>query len=148
MESESGDGAGDSAPLAGGDADQSQGGASEGNPGQGAPGQDSANGDGIGTQRGNEPLGERGSMITRGHAREAQVKDGAGPTRSQVIQSAAQRGFAHTNYQNVFTDYQAVVEESLDGSAVPPGRRYIVRRYFQLIRPQSARAPQSPPPKR
>ena len=48
----------------------------------------------------------------------------------------AQRGFAHTNYQSVFTDYQAVVEESLDGAAVPPGRRYIVRRYFQLIRPR------------
>jgi hypothetical protein len=148
MESEAGDGAGDSAPLASGEADQSQGAPSEGNPGQGAPGQDSANGDGIGNQRGNEPLGERGSMVTRGHAREAQVKDGAGPTRSQVIQAAAQRGFAHTSYQNVFTDYQSVVEESLDGSAVPPGRRYIVRRYFQLIRPQSARAPQSPAPKR
>jgi len=148
MESESADGAGDSAPLASGDADQSQGAAGEGTPGQGAPGQDSANGDGIGNQRGNEALGERGSMITRGRAREAQVKDGAGPTRSQVIQAAAQRGFAHTSYQNVFTDYQAVVEESLDGSAVPPGRRYIVRRYFQLIRPQSAHAPQSPAPKR
>jgi hypothetical protein len=150
MESEAGEGAGEGAPLASGEAEQSQGAAAEGNPGQGAPGQDSANGDGIGNQRGNQPLGERGSMVTRGHAREAQVKDGAGPTRSQVIQAAAQRGFAHTSYQNVFTDYQSVVEESLDGSAVPPGRRYIVRRYFQLIRPQSARAPQSssPAPKR
>jgi hypothetical protein len=145
MESEGGDsdGAGDSAALASGDSDSSEGAPSDGNSGQGSPGQDSANGEGIGTQRGNDPLGERGSMITRGHAREAAVKDGAGPTRSQVIQSAAQRGFAHTGYQNVFTDYQAVVEESLDGAAVPPGRRYIVRRYFQLIRPQSARAPQS-----
>jgi len=149
MESEGGesDGAGDSAPFSA-DSDRSEGAPGDGNPGQGSPGQDSANGDGIGTQRGNDPLGERGAMITRGRAREAQVKDGAGPTRSQVIQSAAQRGFAHTGYQNVFTDYQAVVEESLDGSAVPPGRRYIVRRYFQLIRPQSARAPQSPAPKR
>jgi len=148
MESEAGEGAGDSTPLASGDSGSSQGAASEGSPGQGAPGQDSANGDGIGNQRGNEPLGERGSMITRGHAHEAQVQDGAGPSRSQVIQAAAQRGFAHTNYQSVFTDYQAVVEESLDGAAVPPGRRYIVRRYFQLIRPQSAQAPQSPAPKR
>ncbi len=143
-----GDGDGDSAPIASGDSDRSEGAPGDGNPGQGSPGQDSANGDGIGNQRGNEPLGERGSMITRGRAHEAEVKDGAGPTRSQVIQSAAKRGFAHGGYQNVFTDYKAVVEESLDGSAVPPGRRYIVRRYFQLIRPQSARAPQSPAPKR
>lgn len=150
METEAGDGDGDgdSAPFASGEGDSAEGAPGDGNPGQGSSGQDSANGDGIGTQRGNEPLGERGSMITRGRAREAAVKDGAGPTRSQVIQSAAQRGFAHTGYQNVFTDYQAVVEESLDGSAVPPGRRYIVRRYFQLIRPQSGRAPQSSAPKR
>ena len=136
-----GDTAGESAPSAGG----SEGSPSEAsaNAGQGADGQDSANGDGIGNQRGNDPLGARGPMTTRGRAHEAAVKNGAGPTRSQVIQSAAKRGFAHTNYQSVFTDYQAVVEESLDGSAVPPGRRYIVRRYFQLIRPQSTRAPQS-----
>jgi len=39
----------------------------------------------------------------------------------------------------VYADYQSAVEDSLDTSAVPPGRRYIVRRYFQLIRPQSPR---------
>jgi hypothetical protein len=95
---------------------------------------------GIGSQNGDDPLGARGALTTRGHTREAAVKDGAGPTRSEVIQSAARRGFAHTTYQGVYTDYQAVVEESLDGSTVPPGRRYIVRRYFQLIRPQSPRS--------
>jgi len=30
-------------------------------------------------------------------------------------------------------------EEALDGTAVPPGKRYVVRRYFQLIRPRGAR---------
>ena len=79
-------------------------------------------------------------MTTRGRAREAQVRNGAGPTRAQVIQSAARRGFAQTPYQNIYTDYQAAVEESLDAGAVPPGRRYVVRRYFQLIRPQTNRA--------
>ena len=100
-----------------------------------------ANGSGIGSQKGADPLGKRGAMTTRGRAREAQVRNGAGPTRSQVIQSAARRGFAHASYQGVYTDYQAAVEESLDASAVPPGRRYVVKRYFQLIRPQSPRAP-------
>jgi hypothetical protein len=111
--------------------------ASDGQKGDGEGG----TGDGIGSQKGADPLGERGAMTTRGHAREAQVRNGAGPTRSQVIQSAARRGFAHATYQGVYTDYQAAVEESLDASAVPPGRRYIVKRYFQLIRPQSSRAP-------
>ena len=39
-----------------------------------------------------------------------------------------------------FEDYQPVVEESLATDAVPEGRRYVVRRYFQLIRPR-ARTP-------
>jgi hypothetical protein len=95
-------------------------------------------GDGVGNQAGGDPLGAAGDRVTaRGRAREAQVRNAAGPNRSQVIQSAAQRGFAHSTYQGVFNDYQAAVEESLDASAVPPGRRYIVRRYFQLIRPQA-----------
>jgi hypothetical protein len=54
-----------------------------------------------------------------------------------VIEAAAQRGFAHGGYDRVFSDYQAVVEESLEAGAVPEGRRYMVRRYFQLIRPRS-----------
>ena len=29
-----------------------------------------------------------------------------------------------------------MVEETLDTTAVPPARRYLVRRYFQLIRPR------------
>jgi hypothetical protein len=105
---------------------------------QAGAGQAANSGDGIGNQKGDAPLGERGALTTRGHAREAQVRDGAGPTRAQVIQSAARRGFAHAPYQRIYGDYQAAVEESLDASAVPPGRRYIVRRYFQLIRPQSS----------
>jgi len=37
----------------------------------------------------------------------------------------------------------SVVEESLESGAVPEGRRYVVRRYFQLIRPRfdAKRAP-------
>ena len=60
----------------------------------------------------------------------------AGPSRSQVIAGAASRGFASKDYRRVFTDYAGVIEESLDSTAVPPGRRYLVRRYFQLIRPR------------
>ncbi len=137
-----GDGAGNGAPDDPGQPGTASngGGADQRAAGQGPAGEPGGNGDGIGNQKGDDPLGERGAMTTRGRTREAAVKDGAGPTRSEVIQSAARRGFAHTTYQGVYTDYQAVVEESLDGSAVPPGRRYIVRRYFQLIRPQSPRS--------
>jgi len=125
-----GDGDGAGAARAGGD---DSGGDPTATGDQGGPGQ------GIGNQQGGPPLGERGSLETRGHAHEAKVQNGAGPTRAQVIQSAAQRGFARTPYRDVYSDYQAAVEESMDSSAVPPGRRFIVRRYFQLIRPQSPR---------
>jgi hypothetical protein len=114
----------------------------EGKNGQDQPG---ANGQGIGNQAGGDPLGKRDGQTTRGREREAPVKSGAGPTRAQVIEAAAARGFARGGYQSVFQDYQAVVEESLDASAVPPGRRYVVRRYFQLIRPRSTAAPSTSP---
>ena len=54
-----------------------------------------------------------------------------------MIEAGARRGFARTEYHQVFDDYSAVVEETLDTTAVPPARRYLVRRYFELIRPRT-----------
>jgi hypothetical protein len=104
----------------------------------GGNGDGNGQGDGIGNQPGGNALGAAGQQgRARGQEREARLRGGAGPTRSQVIEAAAQRGFAHGAYDRVFTDYQAVVEEALEAGAVPEGRRYVVRRYFQLIRPRS-----------
>jgi hypothetical protein len=102
-----------------------------------------APGQGYGHDNGGDPLGRGAAPPTRGHAREAHVRDGAGPTRSEVIEASARRGFAARDYVRVFDDYEPVVEESLAASAVPEGRRYVVRRYFQLIRPRAA-APGAP----
>jgi hypothetical protein len=140
-ESAEGDDALGDDPAGGGEGVAQAGGGEEASSEHAATGEPGSAGEGVGSQKGDAPLGERGDMTTRGRAREAQVRDGAGPSRSQVIQSAARRGFARAPYQSIYADYQAAVEESLDASAVPPGRRYIVRRYFQLIRPQSSRAP-------
>jgi hypothetical protein len=97
-----------------------------------------AQGQGAGHEPGGDPLGAGSTPPTRGREREARVRSGAGPTRSEVIESAARRGFASSDYVRVFSDYQPVVEESLAAAAVPEGRRYVVRRYFQLIRPRAA----------
>ena len=51
---------------------------------------------------------------------------------------AADRGFAQHGYARVFADYQAAVEDAMATTAVPEGRRYVVRRYFDLIRPRTA----------
>ncbi|HVW24817.1 MAG TPA: hypothetical protein VHC69_05575 [Polyangiaceae bacterium] len=61
---------------------------------------------------------------------------GQGAASSQVIYGAAERGFVGRGYKKVFTDYQTVAEESLSKDEIPPGYRFYVRRYFQLIRPR------------
>jgi hypothetical protein len=65
-----------------------------------------------------------------------------GPTRSEVILDAADRGFATTSYRNVYTEYRSHAEEVLERDEIPPGYRFYVERYFQLIRPR--RAEESP----
>jgi hypothetical protein len=94
-------------------------------------------GEGIGTEPGGPPLGRRDSSPNGGRATEARVADGAGPSRAEVIGVAAGRGFAGKSYARVFADYQTAVEDALGATAVPEGKRYIVRRYFDLIRPRS-----------
>ena len=94
-------------------------------------------GDGIGTGPGGPALGRRDTAANGGHATEARVANGAGPSRAEVIGVAAGRGFAGRSYAQVFADYQAAVEDALGATAVPEGKRYIVRRYFDLIRPRS-----------
>jgi hypothetical protein len=114
----------------------------------GAEAQAQGQGAGIGQQPGGDPLGPGAASPTRGREREAHLRGGAGPTRSEVIEAAAQRGFASGGYGRVFGDYQAVVEESLTSGAVPEGKRYLVRRYFQLIRPRTAPPARADAPRR
>jgi hypothetical protein len=94
-------------------------------------------GDGAGKQAGGAPLGRGALPPTRGHESEVRVRGSAGPNRSEVIAASARQGFAERDYARVFDDYQPVVEESLASGAVPEGRRFVVRRYFQLIRPRA-----------
>ena len=73
----------------------------------------------------------------RGRETEAHVASGAGPNRAEVIGGAASRGFAQHGYAGTFREYEAAVEDALTATAVPEGRRYVVRRYFDLIRPRT-----------
>ena len=61
-----------------------------------------------------------------------------GPARSEVIEAAAERGFASGHYAKVYREYHTVAEESLSKEEIPGGYRFYVRRYFQLIRPREA----------
>jgi hypothetical protein len=61
---------------------------------------------------------------------------GPGPSRSQVIRSAAQSGFVSAPYRKVYRDYRAHEEAWLERDDVPAGYRFHVRRYFELVRPR------------
>ncbi|MDB4986482.1 MAG: hypothetical protein JWN04_1660 [Myxococcaceae bacterium] len=61
---------------------------------------------------------------------------GAGPTRSQIIRSAAGAGFAAARYRKVYGDYREHAEVVLERDQVPAGYRFHVRRYFELVRPR------------
>lgn len=63
-------------------------------------------------------------------------KEGAGPTRSETILGAAERGFSSTPYRKVYGDYTAVSERAMTQQRVPPGYRFYVKRYFQMIKPR------------
>jgi len=62
-----------------------------------------------------------------------------GPSRSEVILGAADRGFVSEDYERVYVDYERHAEEVLEQDQVPGGYRFYVRRYFQLIRPREER---------
>jgi hypothetical protein len=74
-----------------------------------------------------------------GHTRLVSVRgqqSGSGPTRSQVIRTAAQEGFTTAAYRRVHQEYWDHARSVIHAGDVPPGYRSYVRRYFQLIRPR------------
>jgi hypothetical protein len=71
---------------------------------------------------------------------------GQGGSRSEVIQAAAERGFATHRYEQVYRDYKTVAEEALEKDEIPGGYRFYVRRYFQLIRPRDGEPSSTPVP--
>ena len=64
---------------------------------------------------------------------------GQGPSESETIASAAERGFVSGAYEKLYHEYETVAEEVMDKDHIPPGRRSHVRRYFDLIRPREAK---------
>ncbi|AUX35292.1 MULTISPECIES: hypothetical protein [Sorangium] len=94
-------------------------------------------GDGAGSGRGGEIAGKRTDPKLGTQDVQAQGLDTQqGPSNSEVILSAAERGFKGTGYKKVFTDYHTVAEQQINKDQIPDGYRFYVNRYFQLIRPR------------
>ncbi len=124
-------------------------------PGQGAgqgPSQPGGDGSGQGSQ-GQDEGGGKGDGVGHGHdgslaGKRTDPKMGTadvqaqgldtqqGPTNSEVILGAAERGFKGTGYKKVFTQYRTVAEQQMNKDTIPDGYRFYVHRYFQLIRPR------------
>lgn len=116
-------------------------------------GQGQGEGQGQGDKPGGEGAGKGGESWGTGHDEnlkgeasnlKGSTKDvtaaaqdtGQGSASSQVIYGAAQRGFVGRGYKKVYTDYKTVAERVMNEEQIPPGYRFYVQRYFQLIRPR------------
>ena len=104
-------------------------------PGQGSPGQGQP-GDGIGSQHDPNLLGSPTELNGKRRLTKITGKEGAGPTRSETILGASERGFASAPYRKVYVDYAGVSEQVMSKERVPPGYRFYVKRYFQMIKPR------------
>lgn len=104
----------------------------EGNPGQssGSPGEP---GKGHDPNIAGDPTARVGQTqdVTA-----AGVDSGEGTASAEVIHGAAERGFVGKGYRDVYVQYESVAEQALEHDQIPPGYRFYVRRYFQLIRPR------------
>lgn len=105
-------------------------------PGKEGDGKDAAQTDQAGSATGDKTLGEVVNIDGKAQDTRVEGRQGDGPTKSEVIKAASEKGFATTDYKDVFVDYEAVVEEVMDREEVPAGYRYYVKRYFELIRPR------------
>jgi hypothetical protein len=92
-------------------------------------------GTGQSAGEGGDPESGR-SLGGAGEKREVRLPSGPGPSRAEVIEGSARGGFSQPGYRRVYGEYEAAVEEALDATAVPPGRRRLVRRYFDVIHPR------------
>ncbi len=93
-------------------------------------------GDGIGDQHDPHVMGDPTKLASKRVESKVTGKEGAGPSKSETIMGSAEKGFASRNYRRVYSDYSSVVEEVMSKERVPPGYRYYIKRYFQLIKPR------------
>ncbi|MBK8256384.1 MAG: hypothetical protein IPK82_27405 [Polyangiaceae bacterium] len=120
-----GDGPGEG-PGSGQGAGQNGGEANGGQPGQG-----------WGTGHNSDIKGDRSDLKGQTTSTRAEAQDtGQGPSNSEVILAAAERGFKGGPYKKVYKDYRTHAESQINQDEIPDGYRFYVRRYFQLIRPR------------
>jgi hypothetical protein len=105
--------------------------------GDGAPGDQPSSGREAG--KGHDPNAAGDETKRVGQTQDvtaAGIDTGQGTASAEVISGAAERGFVGKGYRDVYVQYESVAEQALEHDQIPPGYRFYVRRYFQLIRPR------------
>ena len=111
-------------------------GSGQGQEAPGGPGSQQPGADRPGTSHDPNLQGDPTQLDSKRRLTRVYGKEGAGPTRSETILGAAEKGFASQPYRRVYGDYTAVSERAMTQQRVPPGYRFYVKRYFQMIKPR------------
>ncbi len=100
-------------------------------------GQESGSSTELGTSGGHdETEGDATSLNANLKDERLQGMDSGQKTTAEVIESAAQSGFATESYKEVYQTYEKAAEDILESESVPQGYRNYVEKYFDMIRPQ------------
>jgi len=111
----------------------------KGGDGKGSPGDQPGAGSGKQWGGGHDDRVSGEATAAKGETHDvsaAGIDTGQGAASAEVIHGAAERGFVGKEYRDVYREYETVAEQSLEHDQIPPGYRFYVRRYFQLIRPR------------
>lgn len=100
-------------------------------------------GDDAGQGKGGPNQGKAASAHT-GRDERVRGQQGAGADTKQVFLDAAKKGFSRQGYKDVYGEYSEVAEEMTDKQQLPAGRKRLVRRYFEQIRPREPAKPARP----
>ena len=101
-------------------------------------------GDQAGDQPGNrlnDRPGKRHGGRSTSPGDQLKGQESAGPDIKKVFSDAARKGFARQGWRDVYKEYSQVADDMLDQEQIPPGRRSVVRQYFELIRPRKGWGP-------
>jgi hypothetical protein len=80
--------------------------------------------------------GKATGLDAKHQAHTAKGQQGKGPSEAQVFQGSADKGFSSTDYRRVYVAYKKIWQKVINQEEVPPGYKYLIERYFRLIKPR------------
>ncbi|MEQ1860082.1 MAG: hypothetical protein ABMA13_09110 [Chthoniobacteraceae bacterium] len=82
------------------------------------------------------PFGEKGSAQDKGGELALKGQLGQGETLSMMLPGAADQSRAARRYKDLYDAAAAAAQDSVQQENIPLGSRFLIKRYFESIRPQ------------